>query len=219
MIYEKKLVELFEKKTVITFKEVSKVIKCSYKTFVRFLGRHGFYSSINKNGKYYILAKECEFDQNGLFFLNDIMFSSYRTLKNSVLSFIDKSEQGVTTANVTAVFGSSSTTALSNLYTGKEISRQMYHGTFYYFSSDTEAGLHQRESRKQLEAGKADKVPVAEEQLPSAQVIIAVLTAAVIKSGASAKQIRESLKKQGLNIPSWEIKSILRHYKIPEKKT
>ena len=218
MIYEDKLVKLFEKRTVLTFNEVSKITKCSYKTFVRFLGRHGFYSSSNKNGKYYILSKACKFDKNGLFFYDDIMFSRYKTLKNSVLNFVNRSDSGASSADVIEVFGVNSKTALSNLYSGKEISRQMYNGTFYYFSADVEAGLYQRESRKQFEAEKPDKI-LAKKELPGTQIIIAILTAAAVRTGADTKQVRESLKKQGLNISSCEIKTVFEHYKIPEKKT
>jgi hypothetical protein len=218
MIYENKLIKLFTKRIVLTFKEVSKTVQCSHDTLGRFLKRHGFYSSSNKNGSYYILAKDCEFDKNGIFFYNDIMFSKYKTIKNTVLNFVDKSDCGVSTSDVIGVFGVNSKTALSNLYTGKEISRQMYNGTFYYFSADAEAGLFQRESRKRSEAEKTNEVP-EKKKLPSTQIIIAILTAVVIRIGADAKQIRGSLKKQGLNISLCEVNAVLQHYKIPEKKT
>ena len=57
MLYDERLIKLFEKRVALTFKEISKALGCNYKTFVRFLKRQEFYSSINKNGKYYILLK------------------------------------------------------------------------------------------------------------------------------------------------------------------
>jgi len=219
MRFEDKLVKLFDKMTVLRLKDVTKTIGCSHDVLGRFLKRHGFYSSSNKNGAYYILAKECKFDENGLFFYGDIMFSKYRTLKHSILSFVERSDSGVSSADVRDVFGINSAPTLSNLYTGEKISRQMYSGTFYYFSADTEIGLHQRESRKLSEANKTDGTQRKEEEAPSPQISVAVLTASAVRTGANAKQIKESLKKQGLDIPTSEIKRVLKFYSIPEKKT
>jgi len=218
MLYEEKLLKLFKKHITLTRRTVLEKIGCSYDSLARFLRKNGYYSSCNKNGSYYIMAQSCSFDENGLFFYNDIMFSKQRTLRNSVFNFVEKSESGITTVELIKIFGSSCKTQLSNLFSSKDISRQAFDGTFYYFSADNEIGLLQRESRN-IKQNKTEKQTPRKEELPSLQSIIAILTVIVIKTGVSAKQIREKLKKKGLDISTAEIKSVLDYYNIHQKKT
>jgi len=146
MLYEEKLLELFRKHIILTRRTVVEKIDCSYDSLIKFLKKNGYYNSCNKNGNYYIMAESCSFNENGLFFYNDIMFSKYKTLKKSVFNFVTKSESGITTAELIKIFGTSCKTQLSNLFRSKDISRQAFDGTFYYFSADNEIGLLQRES-------------------------------------------------------------------------
>jgi len=90
MLYEVKLLKLFKKHIILTSRTVEEKIGCSYDSLGRFLNKHGYYSSCNKNGSYYIMAETCSFNENGLFFNNDIMFSKYKTLKKSVLILLKK---------------------------------------------------------------------------------------------------------------------------------
>jgi len=218
MLYEVKFLKLFKKHIILTRRTVVEKIGCSYDSLARFLKKHGYYSSCNKNGSYYIMAETCSFDKNGLFFHNDIMFSKYKTLRKSVFNFVEKSESGITTVELIKIFGTSSKTQLSNLFRSKEISRQAFDGTFYYFSTDNEIGLLQRESRN-IKQNKAERKTPLKEELPPVQSIIAILTVIVIKTGVSAKQTREKLKRIGLNISTAEIKSVLDYYDILQKKT
>lgn len=218
--YKKKLSDLFAAKTVLTFRDVSKKIKCSRITFDRFIREKGYYSSCNKNGAYYILANKCEFNESDLFMSGEIMFSRHRTLKKSVLNAIEKSEKGVFTEDVIDLLGPSSKILLSGLHTGKEITRGMFDGRFVYFSADPEISLIQRQNRKTyLDARRQSDAELLEEELPSTQIIIAVLTVLAMKTGMSAKQVRKKLKKQGVNISNDEIKKVMSFYNIPEKKT
>jgi len=146
------------------------------------------------------------------------MFSKYKTLRKSVFNFVEKSESGITTVELIEIFGTSSKTQLSNLFRSKDISRQAFEGTFYYFSADNEIGLLQRESRN-IKQSKSEKKTPLKEELPPVQSIIAILTVIVIRTGVSTKQIREKLKKKGLDISTAEIKSVLDYYDIYQKKT
>ncbi len=218
MLYEEKLLKLFSKHIILTRKTVVEKICCSYDSLGRFLRKYGYYSSCNKNGSYYIMAENCSFNENGLFFYKNIMFSKYKTLRKSVFNFVEKSKSGITTVELIKIFGTSSKTQLSNLFKLKDISRQAFDGTFYYFSADNEIGLLQRESRN-IKQNKSEKKTPLKEELPPIQSIIAILTAIVIKTGVSAKQIRMKLKKKGLDISTAEIKSVLDYYNIHQKKT
>jgi hypothetical protein len=218
MLYEERLLKLFRKHIILTRRTVVEKIGCSYDSLGRFLRKYGYYNSCNKNGCYYIMTESCSFDENGLFFYNEIMFSKYRTLKKSVFNFVEKSESGITTVELMKILGTSSRTQLSNLFRSKDISRQAFEGTFYYFSADNETGLLQRESRN-IKQNKAEKKTPLKEELPPVQSIIAILTVIIIKTGVSAKQIKEKLKKKGLDISTAEIKSVLDYYNIYQKKT
>lgn len=216
--YSEMFLKLFKEKTVVTFDEVKREIGCSRTTFVKLIGNEGYYSSCNKNGKYYILAKACNFNELGLFMYNGIMFSKFKTLKLSILNMVEKSEKGLTSQEITDIFGTNSKALLSALHTSKQISRFKVGGAFIYLSNDSVANTLQQSIRQLEEESKIANI--LKEELPSNEIIIAILTVlATSNKKLTAKQVMKKLKKKKTYISKDEIKKVMLFYKVSEKKT
>ena len=91
----KKILEIFYSKKVVTKEQLLKLADCSNMTAWRTLNTHGYFSSYNFNAKYYTLCDIPVFDENGLWTYQKIHFSKYKTVTNTVVELINKSESGL----------------------------------------------------------------------------------------------------------------------------
>jgi len=217
MTFIEKLDKEFSKHKFLTFAKVEKKLGCCLATLLRYCKSKGYYTSCNKNGKYYILAESCKFDENGLFVIDGVMFSKFKTIKATLLNKINNSDAGYSSSELKKIYGENSGVSLSHLFTGKEITRKMINGVFYYFSSDTETHLIQQELRIKKE-DQGTEVKVNKEDLPSSEITIAILTFLAVKTKYSAKQLKKEFKKKGYNISITDIKNILLFYNLESKK-
>ena len=218
MKYSELILRLFKKKTVVTFNEVKQKVGCSRTTFVKLINKEGYYSSCNENGKYYILAKSCNFNEFGLFMYNKIMFSKFKTLKLSILNMVEKSKAGVTSAEIIDIFGTNSKALLSALHTSKKICRQKINGTFIYISNDEKTNLLQQRNRQLEEEAKI--IEIQQDELPPNEVIIAILTVlATSNKSLTAKQVMNKLKNKIANVSEDIIQKVMLFYKVSQKKT
>jgi hypothetical protein len=111
-------------------------------------------------------------------------------MKATLLNKINNSDAGYRSSELKKIYGENSGVSLSHLYTGKEITRKMINGVFYYFSSDTETHFVQQELRIKKEEQEIE-VEVNKTDLPSSEIVIAILTFLAIKTKLSAKQLKK----------------------------
>lgn len=95
------LVSLFSEKVVLTINDLKNVLKTeSRMTIFRKLKQLPYKSSYSHCGKYYTLDGFAQYDKNGIWNYNKILFSKYGTLKNSVLETIERSRIGLTSSEL-----------------------------------------------------------------------------------------------------------------------
>ncbi|MBN2729415.1 MAG: hypothetical protein JXR53_09355 [Bacteroidales bacterium] len=219
--FKEKLRDLFGKKTVLTFKDVKKQLRCSRPVFDYAIRQLGYRSSCNQNGRYYILKESCELDNDGIYRYRDIIFSAQGTLKNTVFHMVENSISGVASSDVEKAWGASGKVVLSKLHTSKMITRQIFNGRFVYLSTNEEVNHLQRKHRASEKVNEKQTIEeeVKEVDLPPLLTIISILTVLAQQNNLSAKQVHNRLMKKGVNIPREEIKKVMSFYNIPEKKT
>lgn len=216
MSYDKDLEKLFNKNKILTYSKVKEEIGCCLTTLSRFGDKHGYYSSCSNNGKYYILAKDCNFNEHGLYVFKGVTFSKNITLKNSILKAIENSKAGMTTEELSGIYGKSTGVSISHMYTKKQLARTFIDNTFYYFSSDSEVQSHQKDLREKLSISIPGGICLKD--LPSSDKIIAVLTILVGKTTISPKSLQQKLNKQGVRLSTDEIKRIFVYYELRSQK-
>ena len=85
-----KLNELFSQQYCWTIEQLGFALDYSAISIRRFLKQLGYFSSFTHNSKWYTLSSIPEFDNNGLWFYNQIGFSRHGNLKQNIVYFWDK---------------------------------------------------------------------------------------------------------------------------------
>jgi hypothetical protein len=117
-------------------------------TVIRKLRELSYLSSYSHSGKYYTLDSIAEFDDCGLWSFENVMFSKYGTLVNTVKSFVDGSEDGLSAAEMERLLKVDPKESLLNLFRKKEVHREKFSGKYVYFSSNSKNRKRQGLLRK-----------------------------------------------------------------------
>ena len=97
-ISEKRLKDVFrflEDSKVFTLDKLLSVLSCSTPTARLKLKQWKAYTSYNKNSRYYAMPSVACFDENGMWHYENIFFSKYGNLRNTVIHLINNSSSGL----------------------------------------------------------------------------------------------------------------------------
>ena len=146
---------VLKKKKVFDFPLLLLLLDCSVRTGRLKLKHWNAYTSYNKNGQYYTLPEVPRFDENGLWRYQDICFSKYGTLKNTVVHLIGTSSSGLTGNQLGAIVGLSPRSFLHHFRDISGIRREKRQGVYVYFSDD--ADRYKQQAKNRLEAVALNK--------------------------------------------------------------
>ncbi len=122
---------------IATLDELKKCLGTdSYITVFRKLKELDYLSSCSHSGKYYTLRRIAKFDDNGLWYFNSVLFSSYTTLSEAIRVLVGKSFQGYTALEIEQLLNIKPNESLLKLTTARNICRVKISGKYVYFSSD-----------------------------------------------------------------------------------
>lgn len=99
------ILKKFRSKKVLTIEDLTVLLARSIRTARRFVKEHQIMTSINKNARFYTLPDIPIFDRNGIWQYQDIFFSQYGNLKQTILHLILDSESGLTAIEVGRMVG------------------------------------------------------------------------------------------------------------------
>ena len=125
-----------KKKKVFSVGHVVSLLGCSTPTVRLKLKQWNAYTSYNQNGRYYTLPGVPRFDENGLWRYQDVYFSRYGTLKNTVVHLIGASSGGLTGDQLGTIVGISPRSFLHHFRDISGIRREKHGGVYVYFSDD-----------------------------------------------------------------------------------
>lgn len=94
------------------------------------------YTSYNQNGRYYSLPTVPRFDENGLWFYEDVFFCRYGNLRNTVVRLIHHSSSGLTGNEIGKLLRLSPRSFLHHFRDVGGIRREKIEGAYVYFSDD-----------------------------------------------------------------------------------
>lgn len=110
----------------------------------RFLKQLGYFSSFTHNNTWYTLSSVPRFDQDGLWFWDDVGFSKHGTMKQTILFFIDRSPQGLSAKDLGKTLSVPCHAVLNHLYKSGKIDRTKSGNAFVYLSTDERKRKRQR---------------------------------------------------------------------------
>ncbi len=134
--HDKNLIDLLFKKKILTMQQLTNEIGCSWMTVLRHLKahQHGYLTSYNFNARYYTLADIPEFDQYGLWTFQNVRFSKYGSLTNTITQLIAHSPKGLEIEEIEEILDVNVAPIVTRLFQQGCIDRKKLGGIFFYFN-------------------------------------------------------------------------------------
>lgn len=127
---------ILKKYKVFTFKELLKLLNCSTRTGRLKIKQWGVHNSYNQNGLYYAMPMVPEFDENGLWFYQNVFFSKHGNLKQTVVHLIETSPSGLTGRQIGEIVNLSPRSFMHHFRNVPDIKRKKQEGVYVYFSRE-----------------------------------------------------------------------------------
>lgn len=201
----------FIEKNVLTLQNLSQFLSVSVRTIQRMIIPLDTIRSYDHNGRYFSLEKLARFNSMGIWEYNNIHFSKFGTLKNTLAAIINNSSQGMDASQIKDVLGVDTRSFLFQYKDISGIKREKMGRHYVYFSSDQQRFSRQLSNRKQGLASMAQ--PPLE-----GTAAISVLVGTIKHPDFTFEQLSKHLSKQGIKLKPEVIQDFFIFYGI-EKKT
>jgi hypothetical protein len=149
-ISEKRLNDVFrflEDIKVFTLDKLVSLLSCSTPTARSKLKQWKAYTSYNKNSRYYAMATVACFDENGMWHYENIFFSKYGNLKNTVIHLIKNSSSGLSGKEIGDLVRLPVRSFLHHFRNIAGIQREKREGVYIYFSENPDRYKQQLQGR------------------------------------------------------------------------
>ena len=185
------LAELFKQEKCYTIDELSRRLNYSLISIRRFLKVIGYYSSFTHNSKWYTLRSIPSFNQNGIWFYQDIGFCKHGNLNQTIGRFINKSFQGLTAKDLFDILSVPCHPVLNQMYKNKKIDRFNTPKGFVYLSVS--------ESKKRLQLKRLQVLtPPKKIESLNPQTAVYVLVEFIKNPKASFFELSIAVNKKGV---------------------
>ena len=156
----------------------------------RFLKQVGYFSSFTHNSKWYTLSSIPEFDKNGLWFYNQIGFSSHGNLNENIVHFINKSSHGLSAKQLAEILSIPCHAVLNHMYKSGAIDRFKSTSDFVYLSSAD------KRKKQQLMRLQSQTVTVSAPQELNPQTAVYVLVEYIKNPQSSYDELSNAVAKR-----------------------
>jgi len=208
-MYEIDVIKSFQRIKVVTIEQLVDILESSVITARRYLKRWEAYTSVNKNGRYYTLPGIPQFDTNGIWRYQTILFSRYGNLKQTIIQLVRRSEVGLRARQIAQIVEIPSNSSIfSQLQYVSGIRREKHEGHFVYFSDDYET--YQKQT-------SALYHPEATARLPSDEEAVLILVQYIKHPHTGIKELSERFARQGKAIAPSVIRGFLEHHDLLKK--
>ena len=168
-------------------------------------------SSFTHTGQYHVLNETARFDQNGLWFFQEVGFSQYGTLKKTLVQITSDSLIGMTHKEMKTLFRIEVQKPLTDLVNTNAITRQLLPSRLYvYLSAD------QNKAEDQLQRRLAISNRTLDITLPPESIRIEILVEVIHAPNRTldATVLGPLLRKRGVIIKDEEVSYVLAYYDI-----
>jgi hypothetical protein len=204
--------KVFKKLKVLTIIKLTAIMMCCERTIQRRLKSWGaYYTSYNKNCRYYTLADIPRFNQYGIWKYKGIFFSKFGNLKNTVIAVVKQSESGLSAHELSEIIALPSYTFLSHFKNDPNIQREKHKGVYVYFSKDLDEFDKQKRKRKGIIQSKALL------DLPTDAEAIIVLVELIKHPADKIDQLSSRIHRKGVPISTHKINNLLTYHGILKK--
>ena len=140
----------FKKERVVMLPDITAVLgTTSRMSAFRRLRDLNYLSSFSHAGRYYTLPTVANFDPQGLWFYEDVGFSRFGHLKETVIHLVDQSVAGKTHEELEKQLRLRVHNTLLDLVRAGKIAREAFEGVFVYLSIRSDGAQQQRVRRRE----------------------------------------------------------------------
>ena len=163
----------------------------------------GYLSSFSHVGRYYTLPTLANFDPQGLWFYEEVGFSRFGNLKETVIHLVDQSVAGKTHEELEKQLRLRVHNTLLDLVRSDKIAREAFEGVFVYFSIRTDRAQQQLARRRE---GVGDSV---QDVLPDG-IVIEVLAEIIRGNQVQIDQsaLLSQLAERGIRISALQLNQL-----------
>jgi hypothetical protein len=142
------LKKLLLKKKTATMPELKAVLETDVNmTVFRKLNELSYITSYSHSGRYYTLSAIPEFDEQGIWKHDSVMFSNHGNLQKTVKAFVDKSETGYSASELQTALQIEVKEPLLILFRKEQVERKKISGRYIYFTTDLQSKKNQQLNR------------------------------------------------------------------------
>lgn len=204
--------KLLQSKTVMSLKQIRHEIPDRPRSSLfRDLKKVDLLTSYSHAGQYHALKSMVKFNPNGLWFYEQVAFSKYGTLKNTLVEMISNSPAGMTHKELKALLRIQVQNSLTHLIKTKLLQRRLSpEKVFVYLNNDEIQAQRQWQKRVELNENVSNVL------LPSETIIIDILLEVIRGNERIIDEeiLTSRLKQRGVNIQHQQLIYVLTYYDI-----
>jgi len=205
----KRVFKFLEGIKIFTLDRVVSSVGCSVPSARVKLKQWRAYTSYNQNGRYYSLPTVPRFDENGLWFYEDVFFCRYGNLRNTIVRLIHHSPSGLTGNEIGKLLRLSPRSFLHHFRHVGGIRREKIEGAYVYFSDDPVR--YRDQVRQRLEV-----LSDTQKSLTEADAVV-LLRALIRRHGISEEEIMALPEIKTRKISVLVIRDFLRRHGLLKK--
>jgi hypothetical protein len=207
--------QLLLKNTIMSLKQLrSELQDRPRSSLFRDLKKLDLISSYTHTGQYHALKRLAKFDEDGLWFFQDVGFSRYGTLKKSLVHVITHSQAGMTHREMRKLFRVEVQKPLTDLVSSNAVARQLLPNRIHVYLSADETSVAQLERRLAID-DKALEVALPAESI-RIEILVEVIRAP--ERTSDEKVLGPLLRERGVLVKDEEVRYVLAYYDIKKKR-
>lgn len=201
----------FQRRAIADLPDLSRLLSASGRTVFRALQSLGYHSSFSHAGRYYTIRGVPAFDARGLWFYEDVGFSTAGTLRATIERLVQGAPTGYTHDELSPLLRLRVHDTLLDLVEAGQIARESRDGRYVY------VWAAKRRARAQLaERAALRPVPAPPPPLDTARVID-VLLAVIRAPRAAAERVGRDLRERGLAVTDAQVAEVFVRYGLGKK--
>jgi hypothetical protein len=211
---EKSLSRLFNRQPVADLSRIKRVLGTdSRATVARILLEVGYLTSYSHAGRYYTLERIPRFDEDGLWAHGEILFSKHRTLRATIVHFVNTATAGQTHAELQSRLSIRVHDTLRDLLEAELIGRTAIEDLYVYLNANRSKAQRQISARRKLLQQDPRNAP-----LPNRNAIIDVLRIFIHHPREDPVSLATLLEREGRHVSPLEIQAVFEKYGLGKKK-
>jgi len=204
------------KQQVVNMNALSKILQTkSRMSIFRRLKEIGYFSSFSHAGKYYTLTNIPQFDENGLWFYQEIGFSRFGTLKATIIELVCGSSAGLTHLELSQLLRIKVYNSLLDLVKKGMVGRERMEKSFLYVAPEHGKATEQINQKRTATAESVRGVTVVSDTIVI-EVLIETIHAGRIEISPSL--VTKRLTNRGILVANKQVEQIFKQYGIPLEK-